>query len=151
MLYIISSDVPITLVHQWLLTLLKPQTQCVIVVSHNWLEFLTRTQKTHRSQRGKQAITASTMKDFIRQFSQPQKHCRENLWPLKKWFTFFPFPSARYYFILQNMETFKCFYMGQGPTVLGAVHTHQETNELLMLIKWNGIFQFTHTVHTWLF
>lgn len=35
-----------------------------------------------------------------------------------------PFPSPRYYFILHNMETLKCFYVGRGPTVLGAVHTH---------------------------
>jgi len=60
---------------------------------------------------------------------------KKNSGLLKKLFTFFPFPLACYYFILQNMETFKCFYTGSGPTVLGAVHTHHETNELLMLIK----------------
>lgn len=41
--------------------------------------------------------------------------------------------------------------MGPGPTLLGAVQTHQEINELLMLIKQKCILQFTQAVHAWLF
>lgn len=41
--------------------------------------------------------------------------------------------------------------MGHGLILFGAVQTHQETNELLMLIKRKCILQFTYAVHAWLF
>lgn len=130
----------------------KPWTWCVNcgIAQLNW-DFKQDAKKTQIPTR-KENINIINHEGLYQTIFLATKTLQKNPpWPLKKIFTLFPFPAVCYNFIQQNMETFKCFYMGPGPTLLGAVQTHQETNELLMLIKRKCILQFTHAVHAWLF